>query len=59
MRKSSTKSFCNLLIEHFNKILLFLFQNFSHDRCEKPFYPFTYHNYIGIELFYFVVVTLI
>jgi hypothetical protein len=52
MRKSSTKSFCNLLIEHFNKILLFLFQNFSHDRCEKPFYPFTYHNYIGIELFY-------
>lgn len=37
----------------------FLVKNFSHDRCEKFFYPFTYHNYIGIELFYFVVVTLI
>nr|DAJ38692.1 MAG TPA: hypothetical protein [Caudoviricetes sp.] len=25
----------------------FLVKNFSHDRCEKFFHPFTYHNYYG------------
>jgi len=32
----------------------FLVKNFSHDRCEKFFYPFAYHNhYGGIKLFRF------